>query len=427
MKPTKASHKEEKTTYFPNTSPPLTPTQKESEGALLFTRSYTCILAANFLLNFGFWLLIPILPFYLKDTFGCTESIIGLVLCCYTVSALLMRPFSGFLLDSFARKPLYILSYFLFTTVFVGYVFAATLTIFIMMRVFHGLAFGTVSVGGNTVVVDIMPSKRRGEGLGYYGLANNVAMSTGPMVGLFLYEVVSFNVIFITAFISCIIGFICAWAVSAPRKEKAVRSVLSLDRFILLKGVPASISLLLLSIPYGATTNFVAMYSKSIGLDVPTGFFFTFMAIGIGVSRIFAGKLVDKGRITQTISQGFYLLIAAFFLLSCCEYMICWNKTLCIVVFFLVPFMQGLGFGTMFPAYNSLYINLAPHNRRATATSTYLTAWDVGMGIGILMGGLIAQLFSFGRIYLVGGFLCIVSMLYFRQIVTPHYHKNKLR
>ena len=144
----------------------------------LFTRSYVCIVMANFLLYFGFWLLIPVLPFYLKEVYGCAEGIIGAVLSCYIVSSLIVRPFSGFLLDIFPRKPLYIISYVVFTAVFLGYVASATLLMFIMLRAFHGLAFGAVSVGGNTVVVDIMPSSRRGEGIGYYGLSNNVAFSS---------------------------------------------------------------------------------------------------------------------------------------------------------------------------------------------------------------------------------------------------------
>ena len=72
----------------------------------LVTPSYCFILAANFLLYFGFWLLIPVLPFYLSEVFSTSNSTIGIILSCYTVAALCIRPFSGYLLDSFARKPL---------------------------------------------------------------------------------------------------------------------------------------------------------------------------------------------------------------------------------------------------------------------------------------------------------------------------------
>ena len=153
----------------------------------LVTPSYCCILAANFLLYFGFYLLMPVLPFYLTEVFHTNSAMVGITLSCYTVAALTIRPFSGYLLDTLARKPLYIISFFIFTVIFAGYLVAGSLTLFIILRIAHGIAFGTVTVSGNTVVIDIMPSSRRGEGIGYYGLMNNIAMAIGPMVGLFLH------------------------------------------------------------------------------------------------------------------------------------------------------------------------------------------------------------------------------------------------
>jgi len=391
----------------------------------LFTTSYICILGANFLLFFSFWLLIPLLPFYLKEIYQQSESAIGAILCVYTCAALLVRPFSGYLLDTFQRKPLYILSYSIFCTVFFGYIIGGTIFIFILLRILHGLSFGMVTVAGNTVVVDIMPAERRGEGLGYYGLTNNTAMSIGPMVGLFLHDLISYEWIFALSLATAGIGLFLASCVKAPAKPKTQRPVLSLDRFILMKGLRAGLALLLLSIPYSATTNYVAMYVKDINLNVVPGFFFTLMAAGMGISRIFAGKFVDKGYVTQCIHYGFYPVILAFALLAACQPLITISPTMAIVGFFLVPMLQGVGFGIIFPAYNSLYINLALHNQRATATSTYLTSWDVGIGLGIFWGGALAEAFSFSFVYLTGSILCLLSMLYFNKIVTPHYYQNK--
>lgn len=394
----------------------------------LVTSSYCFILAANFLLYFGFWLLIPVLPFYLSEVFSAGNSTIGIILSCYTVAALCIRPFSGYFLDSFARKPLYLMAYFIFMTMFAGYIIAGSLTLFIMFRIIQGVSFGMVTVGGNTVVIDIMPSSRRGEGLGYYGLSNNIAMAVGPMSGLFLHDVgMSFTTIFCCSLGSCMAGFVCASLVKTPYKPPVRREPISLDRFILLKGIPAGISLLLLSIPYGMTTNYVAMYAKQIGINATTGFFFTFMAIGMAISRIFSGKIVDRGKITQVISAGLYLVVFSFFLLSACVYLISWNNMVCTIVFFSVALLLGVGFGIMFPAYNTLFVNLAPNSQRGTATSTYLTSWDVGIGIGMLTGGYIAEVSTFDKAYLFGACLTIVSMLYFNGKVAPNYHKNKLR
>lgn len=394
----------------------------------LITINYILIIAANFLQFFGFWLLMPILPFYLQEIFNADKTSIGAILSCYTVAALCIRPFSGYLLDSFARKPLYLLAYFILTTMFGGYLLAGTLTLFIIIRVIHGLAFGMVTVGGNTIVIDVMPSSRRGEGLGYYGLSNNLAMSIGPMTGLFLHDAgISYPFIFGCSLIACILGLLCVHLIKAPHRDLVKRPPLSLDRFILLKGIPAGISLLLLSIPYGMTTNYVAMYAKQIGINSSTGFFFTFMAIGMAISRLFSGKWVDKGWITQIIKIGIWMVGICFFGLSCCGWLINWNTEATTVIFFLISLLSGIGFGIMFPAYNTLFVNLAPNSQRGTATSTYLTSWDVGIGIGMITGGYIAEISSFKIAYLCGAILTIVSLVYFSQKVAPHFHRSRLR
>lgn len=394
----------------------------------LMTSSYCFILAANFLLYFGFWLLIPVFPFYLSEIFHVSNSTIGIVLSCYTVSSLCIRPFSGYLLDAFARKPLYLFAYFIFMLVFAGYMLASLLTVFIILRVVHGFSFGMVTVGGNTVVIDIMPSSRRGEGLGYYGLTNNIAMSIGPMFGLFLHSGgASYITIFSYALVSCALGFLCAWLVKTPYKPPVKREPISFDRFILLKGLPAGFSLLLLSIPYGMTTNYVAMYARQIGITAETGFFFTFMALGMAVSRLFSGRLVDKGMVTLVISAGIYLVCFCYFGLTACGWLVDWNYQVTTVLFFMIALLLGIGFGTMFPAYNTLFVNLAPNSQRGTATSTYLTSWDVGIGIGMLTGGYIAEIATFRMAYFFGAALTVVSLLYFRLKAAPHFLKNRLR
>ena len=77
----------------------------------LLSPNFFYILAANFLLFFAFYLLLPVLPFYLKEQFMAGKSMIGFILSCYTLACLCIRPFSGYLLDTFSRKPLYLLSY----------------------------------------------------------------------------------------------------------------------------------------------------------------------------------------------------------------------------------------------------------------------------------------------------------------------------
>ncbi len=394
----------------------------------LWTKDYVFVCMANFMMCFAFYMLVPTLPFYLVEVFGASKTVVGIVLSCYTVAVLLVRPFSGFLADAFSRKPVYIIAYFFFVSIFVGYLLAGTLLLFTILRVFHGMAFGTVTTTGNTVVIDVMPSSRRGEGLGYYGVMNNLAMSMGPMIGLFISTGGDFDTIFMTSIISGSIGLIFALSVHVPRKiPQTNNKIWSVDRFFLTQGIPACLSLLLLAIPYGMTTTFIAMYASELGLTANTGLFFTVMAVGLIVSRIGSGKRVDRGLITQVIRQGMYILLIGLVCEAVLGAAASWSIALAYGVYFAAAFFIGFGYGTLFPAYNTLFINLAPNNRRATANATYLTGWDVGIGIGMFFGGNIAQHYGFVTVYRVDVLLALLSLIWFTYYVTAHFNRHKVR
>ena len=131
-------------------------------------------------------------------------------------------------------------------------------------------------------------------------------------------------------------------------KLSEIQPKISLDRFILLKGVPAGLDLMLLSVPYGMTTTYVAIYAKSMGITSGTGLFFTFMATGMAVSRLFSGKQVDKGRLLTVLAWGMYLVCFCYFLLSACDMLMKYSSTATIILFFLIALLLGIGFGTMF-------------------------------------------------------------------------------
>lgn len=394
----------------------------------LWTKSYILICIANFLICFAFYMLVPTLPFYLGEVFGAGRTTIGIILSCYTVAVLVVRPFSGWLADTFARKPLYLIAYFLFISFFAGYLAAGTLLMFGLLRVFHGLTFGMVTTTGNTLVIDVMPSSRRGEGLGYYGVMNNLAMSVGPMTGLFISASGNYNIIFYAALVSGGIGLIFASLVKVEKKiPKTSNRGMSFDRFFLKKGLPACGSLLLLAIPWGMTMTFIAMYAEELGMVENTGYFFTVMAVGLIISRIGSGKRVDRGEITQVIRQGMLIVFIGIL----CEAFLAMvaGKSLPAgyALYYAAAFFIGFGYGTIFPAYNTMIINLAPNDRRATANATYLTGWDVGIGLGMFFGGRIAERWGLGMLYYVDIGLASVSIIWFVAYVTPHFQKYRLR
>lgn len=149
----------------------------------LWNAEYCKVMCSNFLLFFAFYLLTPLLPIYLDRQFAADKDTIGIVLSGYVIATFLVRPFSGFFVDSFNRKRVLVICFFAFFICFAGYIGAGTLLMFAIIRTMHGIPFGAATVANSTVAIDVLPSSRRNEGIGYYGLSNNLAMALAPSAG----------------------------------------------------------------------------------------------------------------------------------------------------------------------------------------------------------------------------------------------------
>lgn len=154
----------------------------------LWNSQYLKVMLCNFLLFFAFYLLTPLLPLYLDTEFHADKDLIGVVLSGYIVATLIVRPFSGFVVDTFDRKTVLMLCFFFFFLCFSGYLGASTILMFFIVRTMHGIPFGATTVANSTAAIDVLPSSRRNEGIGYYGLSNNLAMAIAPSVGIYIYQ-----------------------------------------------------------------------------------------------------------------------------------------------------------------------------------------------------------------------------------------------
>lgn len=386
----------------------------------LWTISFIAACIGNFLMFFSFYLLLPILPIYLGNEFAAGKSIVGIILSSYTIAALLIRPFSGFLVDTFARKPLYILFYFLFISFFTGYLFAGTLFAFALLRAAHGFAFGMVTTSSNTIAIDIMPASRRGEGIGFFGVASNLAMASSPLASLYLYEAYgNYPLIFITAIATGVLGLLFTLFIKAPQRIPQPTKTISLDRFFLKNGTRAAFNLLLLSFSYGILSTYVAIYGKEeVGIESGVGLFFAFLASGLIISRILGGKSINNNRLKITTPLGIAALLVGFFIFTFFKIP---------VAFYFSSLVIGIGYGLVCPSFQALFVNLAENNQRGTANSTYLTSWDLGLGIGVLLGGNLAELFSYTAAYTTGIILILSAFFIFIQITAPHFETHKLR
>lgn len=395
----------------------------------LWTPNFLTACAGNFLLFFAFYLLIPIFPLYLIDEFQASKSMVGIVLASYTLAALLVRPLSGFLLDLFRRKPQYLLAFLAFVLTFISYPLATSINLFLLFRILHGISFGYVTTAGNSLVVDILPASRRGEGLGFFGVANNMAMVVGPMTSLFMHEKYEYDIIFYLAIASGLLGFIFAMLIKVKKPfEPKEKQPVSFDRFFLFKGFKAGLTLLLTGIPYGMFITYLAIYGKELGIKSGIGLFFSLLALGMITSRLFSGKMVDKGKLNKAIEIGLVVSLVGMFMLASLQRMTDFSQLLTNVMFFVIPVILGFGYGMTFPAYNTLFVNLAANNRRATASSTFMTSWDLGVGLGLVLGGRFAD--SEGGLplaFLMGALMILFSYIYFIKSAGPHFLRNKLR
>ena len=364
----------------------------------LWNLNYCKVMTANFSLFFAFYVLTPLLPLYLSEHFGATKDVIGLVLSGYTITALLFRPFSGYFVDSFPRKMVLMISFAAFSIFFAGYLAASTLLLFTIVRTLHGGPFGALTVSNATVAIDVLPSSRRTEGIGYYGMSNNLAMAIAPTIGIFVYRWThSFELLFWIALVVACLGWLTDATVTLPAKEiQRNKSKLSLDRFFLIRGWLLGLNMVAFGFCFGVLSNYLAIYGKEqLGITGSTGTFFMLCSIGLILSRLQGGKALRNGRLTFNAGSGMCISLVGytiFILLPTLAHIFHQPSSLFTLVgYYGCAILLGLGNGHMWPAFQNMTICVAPNNQRGTANSTILISWDIGMGLGILLGGIIAE------------------------------------
>lgn len=387
----------------------------------LWNRNFVKAMLGNFLLFFAFYLTMPLLPLYLKDVFLADKDTIGVVLSGFTVAALLVRPFSGFIVDNFPRKRMLLIFYFMFVLSCGGYLLAGSLLVFAMIRTMHGFTLGAATVANSTMAIDVLHTTRRAEGIGFYGLSNNMAMALGPSVALYVFHLYpNFDYLFILSLISASLGF---WIVSTiknrqPKIEKR-NEPLSLDRFFLIKGWRAGMSIACFAFAYGLLSTYLAIYGKEVlGVTGGTGAYFMLLAIGLMASRLVGSRTLRQGKVTRNASIGVVISLIGFTLFASVHEMWAYYASALVI---------GLGNGHLFPAYQTMFINLAPHTQRGTANSTLLISWDLGMGLGILLGGVVSELIGYQVAFWVAVAMECVGVATFFLMVRTHFLTHKVR
>ena len=364
-------------------------------------------MTANFSLFFAFYVLTPLLPLYLSETFGATKDVIGLVLSGYTITALILRPFSGYIVDTFPRKQVLMICFTAFAIFFAGYLAASTLLLFTIIRTIHGGPFGALTVANSTVAIDVLPSSRRNEGIGYYGLSNNLAMAIAPTIGIFIYhQTHNFELLFWLSLIVAVGGLIVDASVKVPKAKSQKPKTVSLDRFFLLRGWLLGVNMVAFGFCFGVLSNYLAIYGKeAMGITGGTGTYFLLCSVGLILSRLQGGKALREGRLIFNAGSGMVISLVGYTLfilmptLGSSKFFTFHFSLFTSIGYYGSALLIGLGNGHMWPAFQNMMINMASHNERGTANSTILVSWDIGMGMGILLGGVVAEHFGYSAAF----------------------------
>jgi len=383
---------------------------------VLFSRNFIYLTLSVFLISTSFYFLMPTLPVYLQDVLHAGKQNVGLIIGTYTLAALMVRPVSGYALDTFGRKWIFLGSIVLFSVLFFLYPLAAAFLPLLVIRFLHGLNWGASTTAGFTLVVDFVPIAKRGRGLGYFGLSFTVAMSIGPVIGLKVMGADHFTALFLVAGLVSLIGILMASLVRFPEFKRPEKPVFSWKMLISKQSVPVSVNMLIMSASYGGVMTFITLYAKESGLNSYTGWFFTIMAVGTALTRVFSGSLFDRYGPTFISVFGMIAVSGGLLLLAHAP----------IVSFFLISgFVIGVGFGVIFPTLQTMANNVVSRDRRGAANSTFLTGLDLGIGIGSVLTGVLSEPLGLAWTYNAAAILALSGLVYFLVFSLPHYIKNK--
>lgn len=378
----------------------------------ILTKNFLFLTTASLFMAIAFYFMTPIMALFLVDTFGYEKNEIGIVMFTFTIAAIVMRPFSGHLLDTMSRYVVYLLSFILFSLAFLGYPIAFSFAFLLLLRFFHGLTWGSINTAGYTLAVDLISEKRRGEGIGIFGLYMTIAMAIGPMIAVAISKEMGYDAVFYSAVGFCAVGFLFVLLLKTP-KIKGVRKALSLKSMFEKKTLPIAFNVMLTQIPYGGMISFVALYGRGLGV-ANSGIFFLILSTAIVISRILSGRIFDRFGPRNVTIVGLVIVIIGLLFIG----------------FFATPtgyhlaaIVLGFGFGVIPPTFQAMANrNISPERRGAT-NSTYLMFFDGGVGLGMLLFGTLIDVVGYAGTFYVTAGIQLLALITFLAVTLPAYRK----
>ncbi|NLY39680.1 MAG: MFS transporter [Firmicutes bacterium] len=333
----------------------------------------------------------------------------GLAASIFIIGALAARFFSGNMVMRFGYKRS------LYTGVFAGLVMSLayfevnSILLLLPIRFLHGITFGITSTATSTIVADLIPHERRGEGIAYFSLSSIIATAMGPFIGMFLSRNNSYNPVFTAAVIVLIISlstapFLSLRKTAFPEEAHREGRGFKLRNCFEPRVIPVAFICLLGFLAYSSIVSFLTVYAQEIKLVAAAGYYFIFYAVAVIVSRPLVGRLLDlKGE--NVIVYPAIVFFGAAMLLHGHSYHG--------AVLLAAAVLAGLGFGAIQASTHTIAVKITPRHRMGLANSTYLMFYDIGMGIGPIIAGLLIPLLGYRWMYTLMGLIVLSGYIFY--------------
>lgn len=379
----------------------------------LWSPNFIRLVITNLLMAIAFYFMTPVMPLFIADVFDGSTQQVGLIMFAFTITAILMRPFAGYVLDMSSRHRVYLLAFAMFLVLFLGYAFIPIFSLVVAVRFVHGTTWGVMNTAANTIVADITPTNRRGEAFGFFGLSMTIAMAFGPMLGMWIVGKSSYMVLFLCAVAFCVVGWLNVSLLKLP-PIKPNRQPLVFSNLFEKSALSVSILALLTELPYGGMLSFIALYGREIGIE-NTGLFFLLLAIGVGISRVLSGRLFDRIGPQIVAPCGMLLLIVGLLAVSF------WQTS---IGFHLSGTLMGFGFGVLSPTMQAMANRGVAPQRRGAANSTYLMCFDSGIGLGMLFFGALIGTLGYSATFATSAAIVAIALVLFVAYIMPAYKRR---
>ncbi|PWA10672.1 MFS transporter [Pueribacillus theae] len=375
----------------------------------IWTKNFIGITITNFFIFLIFYALLTTLPIYVVDNLQRSGSDAGLVVTVFLLSAILIRPLSGKILDVFGKKKVLIICLIFFLLSTVLYIWLTEFYLLLALRFFHGLWFSIATTATGSIAADLVPISRKGEGLGYFVMSNNIAVVAGPFIALTLLQSSTFTVLFIVFTVLMIGGvlFSSSIQVSSVHHQASKSMKMSFDDLFERKAFPIASVGFLVAFSYSTVLSFISVYAQQKGLMAAASYFFVVFAVVMLLSRPFVGRLFDAKGPNIVVFPSLILFTAGLIALSLA------NSA------FLLLFagaLLGLGYGTLVPCFQTMAIQSARTDRSAHATSTFFTFFDSGIAAGSFLLGIVATHFGYEKLYFSASIIALIALLFYRKV-----------